>query len=127
MGLDMYAYATEAKLATQVDFTIDALSHEEAPRLFHYWRKHPNLHGWMRQLYFDKGGTNPDFNCVGVVLLLEDLARLEVAIRHCRLPHTEGFFFGASDGSEIDEDIDFLMKARLEITRGNTVFYSSWW
>ena len=48
MGLDMYASITKELLASQVDF-----KPTEASEL-HYWRKHPNLHGWMQELYFAK-------------------------------------------------------------------------
>ena len=36
----------------------------------HYWRKHPNLHGWMESLYYEKGGTADNFNCVNLQLTL---------------------------------------------------------
>jgi hypothetical protein len=50
MGLDMYAFATEEDLPASVDFTAS-----EGSKL-HQWRKHPNLHGWMEELYRAKGG-----------------------------------------------------------------------
>ncbi|ASY66520.1 hypothetical protein SJ05684_b55380 (plasmid) [Sinorhizobium sojae CCBAU 05684] len=31
----------------------------------HYWRKHPNLHGWMEHLY-PRGGKDAIFNCVNL-------------------------------------------------------------
>lgn len=121
MGLDMYAYTTAAKPAAPVDFTID-----EAQE-FHYWRKHPNLHGWMEQLYRAKGGADASFNCVNLQVTAEDLDALERAIRTKSLPPTSGFFFGDSDGSEIADDLDFVSKAREALSAGLTVFYSSWW
>jgi hypothetical protein len=36
----------------------------------YYWRKHPNLHGWMESLYYEKGGTADNFNCVNLQLTL---------------------------------------------------------
>ncbi|MCP5391920.1 MAG: phosphoglycerate kinase [Sphingomonadaceae bacterium] len=123
MGLDMYAYSTAAHAITRdVDFNIDEL---DATR-FHTWRKHPNLHGWMEHLYTDKGGVEL-FNCVPVRLTLDDLSELEHVIRSGELPETNGFFFGASDGSEIEDDLAFIAKAREAIEAGNAVFYSSWW
>lgn len=121
MGLDMYAFATKEKPATQVDFKV-----EEARELY-YWRKHPNLHGWMRELYYDKGGAAESFNCVPVVLTVEDLDRLEAAIHARSLPDTKGFFFGESDGSETQDDLAFIAKAREAIAAGLTVYYDSWW
>jgi hypothetical protein len=63
----------------------------------------------------------------GVVLDKADLDRLEADIRAKRLPETAGFFFGQSDGSEIDDDLDFIAKAREAIAVGLTVYYTSWW
>ncbi len=121
MGLDMYAYSTPEQPATPVDFKVaDA-------RELHYWRKHPNLHGWMQTLYIAKGGRDPQFNCAPVTLTAEDLDRLESAIRGDALPPTSGFFFGKTDGTERDDDIAFIAKAREAITAGHTVYYDSWW
>ncbi|MEY9328323.1 phosphoglycerate kinase [Sinorhizobium fredii] len=121
MGLDMYACTLREAPATPVDFKAEEVSE------LHYWRKHPNLHGWMERLYREKGGTDPDFNCVNLQLTAEDLDRLEAAIRNRTLPPTSGFFFGASDGSESDDDLAFVAKAREALAAGLTVFYSSWW
>lgn len=121
MGLDMYALVTREKPATPFGFKV-----EDAAEI-HYWRKHPNLHGWMEQLYREKGGTDPDFNCVNLQLTAEDLDRLEAAIRDGTLPPTSGFFFGASDGSESADDLAFVAKAREALAAGLSVFYSSWW
>ena len=121
MGLDMFAYATFEDITGSVDFKVD-----EATEI-HYWRKHPNLHGWMRLLYREKDGTDSEFNCVNVRLDARDLDMLEADIRDNRLPRTAGFFFGESDGSEIDDDLEFIRKARAAISGGATVFYTSWW
>jgi len=121
MGLDMYAYATPEQPATPVDFKAGDVSE------LHYWRKHPNLHGWMKQLYHAKGGSDPQFNCVPVVLTPADLDRLEADIRNGTLPPTNGFFFGESDGTEREDDLAFIGKARAAIAEGNTVYYDSWW
>jgi hypothetical protein len=120
MGLDMYAYATASPPATPVDFT-------DEPQLeLHYWRKHPDLHGWMEILYRAKGGTE-QFNCANVVLTSEDLDELEKVIRARNLPDTTGFFFGDSVGSEQDDDLSFVAKSRAAIARGLYVYYTSWW
>lgn len=121
MGLDMYANATKDKPAAAVDFKVDEV------RELHTWRKHPNLHGWMRELYYAKGGSAESFNCVPVVLTTEDLDRLETAIHAGTLPDTAGFFFGDSDGTETEDDLAFIAKARAAIDEGLTVYYDSWW
>ena len=81
MGLDMYAMMTSETVTKPVDFEV-----EQATEL-HYWRKHPNLHGWMEALYYEKGGGEL-FNCVPLVLTPEDLDRLEADVRAANLPHT---------------------------------------
>lgn len=121
MGLDMYACTTVNAPKQPVDF--DAGQHAQ----LHYWRKHPNPHGWMEALYRTKGGQDETFNCVNLQLTTDDLDSLEADIRAGNLPPTSGFFFGASDGSEIDDDLQFVSKARESIAAGLTVFYSSWW
>ncbi len=120
MGLDMYAHATNEKPAAAFGFKA-----EDADRI-HYWRKHPNLHGWMENLYFEKGGSEL-FNCITLTLTAEDLDRLEADIRAGNLPPTAGFFFGESDGSENEDDLAFIAKARAALAEGKTVFYDSWW
>jgi len=123
MGLDMNAFATKAKPATEVDFSTKNFEETE----LHYWRKHPNLHGWMESLYYEKGGEADSFNCVPVVLDNGDLDVLEEDIKSGNLPDTAGFFFGQSDGDEVDGDLEFIAKAREAIKNGMTVYYTSWW
>lgn len=122
MGLDMYAYRTKQPSQRLTDFE----QPEDAQRIF-YWRKHPNLHGWMEQRYFAKGGDADAFNCVPVVLTPEDLDRLEIDVQRGELPYTVGFFFGESQPEEQLEDLAFIAAARREIDAGFTVYYSSWW
>ena len=56
----MYAYtAPKAAITSEVNFKLDDLPDVEQ---IHYWRKHPNLHGWMEDLYRAKGGA-AEFNC----------------------------------------------------------------
>ncbi len=121
MGLDMFALTTTEKLASEVDFQNQ--QHEK----LHYSRKHPDLHGWMENLYREKDGSADSFNVVRMVLTPSDLDRLEADIRARRLPETGGPFFGESDGSETDDDLSFVAKAREAIAAGLTVYYTSWW
>ena len=122
MGLDMYAYSRCTQPFEPTDFRW-----QETDEEFHYWRKHPDLHGWMEELYYAKGGRALEFNTVSVQLDAADLDRLELAIRGERLPETEGFFFGESDGSEVIDDLAFVQQARQRLAQGLTVYYYSWW
>lgn len=126
MGLDQYAYA--AAKAESWDNS----------RELAYWRKHPNLHGWMEALWLEKlsaQGIKPEdsqwgstFNGVELELTLEDLEALERDVREGRLPSTQGFFFGNnSDDHYRQQDIDFIYQARADILCGLKVFYNSSW
>ena len=126
MGLDMYAFSTKAKPKTEVDFETKNFEPQDEVA---YWRKHPNLHGWMQNLYDMKGGTSSDFNGDCVVLDSEDLDNLEADIKAGNLPDTSGFFFGESSNSdeENENDLLFVTKAREAISEGKTVYNTSWW
>jgi hypothetical protein len=125
MGLDQNAYYCKPQsIGTAV---VDFGQPEDAKDFF-YWRKHPNLQGWMRRLYEAKGGKE-EFNCVPVLLTEADLSELELDILRGALPHTNGFFFGSSrnDEDEQERDLQFIRQARELIVNGSAVFYSSWW
>lgn len=119
----MYAFHTRVKPSVDVDFAPEEVPDREE---FHYWRKHPNLHGWMAKLYKQKGGSG-DFNLDPVLVDLTDLDLLEAAIRKETLPHTDGFFFGETNGDETDDDLAFIAEARSHIAAGRHVFYTAWW
>ena len=146
MGLDMYAYvATRAgqqeehyESSNYNELTNEWTSPVEKPREIAYWRKHPNLHGWMEQLWESKGrpGSAPDhpfgdgamFNGVELELTAEDLDALERAVTHGQLPSTQGFFFGNdADEHYREQDLDFIKNARAELFFGLKVFYNSSW
>jgi len=137
MGLDMYAYV--AQKAKQYDeFYEGAVFDKESnemvntnvskPREISYWRKHPNLHGWMEKLAQDKGVSYDSFNGVELELTWEDLEALELAVRHNQLPSTSGFFFGdGADEHYLESDLSFIKNARAELFLGLKVFYNSSW
>ena len=123
MGLDQFAFA------------IDNNGEKEE---LAYWRKHPNLQGWMENLWEAKGkpglpeDSEPsmmgDFNCVPVELNSDDLDDLEDAVRGSGLPDTVGFFFGDnSDDYYKEKDLEFIRKAREALDAGLVVEYNSWW
>jgi hypothetical protein len=124
MGLDMYA-----RIYKVVD-TLGPVKVKPNSDIseIHYWRKHHDLHGWMHKLYLEKGGTK-EFNCEYVNLDMEDLDRLEKDLKMEGLPPTTGFFFGNNppDEDSLEDDMEFIRKARDEIRQGRLVYYSSWW
>lgn len=137
MGLDQYAYVTRDERA-QGAFAMPEDGIAEKQRIAQ-WRKHPELHGWMRELYRQKGGAvqqiddghtlmGENFNAgEGVELTLADLDALEVALNTGALPETYGFFFGHSTPEDEGLDRAFVKQARAAIAEGMRVFYTSWW
>ena len=131
MGLDMYVQRvvkpdepSPIHLITEADYA--PFEGAQVEDLF-YWRKHPNVHGWMANLYYKKGGRDEDFNGSTVVLTKEDIDQFEQDVLNGNLPETSGFFFGESDDSRKEEDLEFIAKARKELEKGNVIFYTSWW
>lgn len=123
MGLDQFAFA---------------ISNNGEKEELAYWRKHPNLQGWMENLWQSKGRPGlpddyessmmGDFNCVPVSLNHDDLDDLEDTVRGSGLPSTVGFFFGNdSDDYYKSKDLEFIQKARKALDSGLDVEYSSWW
>jgi hypothetical protein len=138
MGLDMYAYvasrAGEYDEYGNQDGKWDAEAQEwvtkgsvAKPRELAYWRKHPNLHGWMQRLWESKGNEG-DFNGDELELTWADLDALELAVTHGQLPATGGFFFGKdADDHYREQDLEFVKNARAELFLGLKVFYNSSW
>ena len=66
--------------------------------------------------------------------ILEDLDKLEEAIRSRTLPETAGFFFGQDsytwEGEQEDlkaTDLKFVADAKKYLNEGYEVFYECWW
>lgn len=128
MGLDQYAYV--ASKAGD-----DWNNHQEIS----YWRKHPNLQGWMERLWIEKGypglpaGSNNfdhTFNGVEVELTWDDIDKLEKDIKSGQVSElgTTGFFFGnPSDDYYREHDLEFCVNAKAELFLGRKVFYNSSW
>jgi len=131
MGLDMYAYVGRG--GQYRDHYYNAEVEVPKPREIAYWRKHPNLHGWMEKLWVSKGmpGTgdkNASFNGIELELTWEDVDNLERAVKHSMLPSTQGFFFGnPADEVYFERDLEFCVNAKTELFLGLKVFYNSSW
>lgn len=123
MGLDMYAYVANK----EQNHDSDSESQEIA-----YWRKHPNLHGWMEKLWRSKNDlgdlNDPMFNGVELELTFDDIMQLEEDIKNGNLPSTSGFFFGDnSDSYYKEQDLEFVYEAKSRLFLGQRVFYNSSW
>lgn len=141
MGLDMFAYSA-ARAGARQDYWDGydwdkKTSNQPEPRELAYWRKHPNLHGWMEQLWHEKGrpgarqwSATDMFNGVELELTREDIDQLEQDILSGRISdlRTVGFFFGnASDDHYREQDLAFVREARADLFMGLRVFYNSSW
>ena len=123
MGLDQYATARRGESKTDDE----GYTYYEDSMELAYWRKHPNLQGWMENLWRVKGNEG-EFNCVDLELTLNDLDNLEKSLDNEALPETVGFFFGAdADDHYAEADREFIVQARAAIKQGYKVIYSSWW
>lgn len=145
MGLDMYAYVGRPGQRNEFWSTGDYVRDDkgsidwvnnsgvERPRELAYWRKHPNLHGWMQQLWESRGRPGAEdgddtFNGIELELTYEDINELEQAVLAGRLPKTRGFFFGQDADDEYrDQDLEFCAAARADLFIGKRVFYNSSW
>jgi hypothetical protein len=153
MGLDQYAWALEKHPdgidGSPVDFEFRVITDAQYPDCFRedpvfgqlfvtrpgaealaYWRKHPDLHGFIREIYRRKGGDEwqRDEFSGPVVLDLEDIEAIETATKEGTLPHTDGFFFGESSREYHDPlTLEFCRRAREKIAAGWTVVYDSSW
>ena len=151
MGLDQYAYVAmkrgERDAFYEQDLQYDPVTHDwivpeggtQKPRELAYWRKHPNLQGWMEQLWFNKncpgadienGERDPTFNGIELELTFEDIIALENDINNGKMAKmdTSGFFFGdPSDSYYREADLAFIKNAKAELFCGLKVFYNSSW
>lgn len=104
MGLDMYVRGRKYISYNRWDEKADPLTEDGFPVSdiileMGYWRKHPNLHGYIVKTY--AGGVD---ECQEIELTADDLLNIAKAIREKNLPHTEGFFFGDSSWHEGKEE-----------------------
>jgi hypothetical protein len=110
MGLDMYLtgrkyfwhnYQHRDTERREDDKRVKSLDVELA-----YWRKHPDLHGYIVSAFAD--GKD---DCREIELSADELREIIRAVKGKRLPKTTGFFFGESDGSERERDIKIFEEA----------------
>jgi len=71
-----------------------------------YWRKHPNLHGYIVQEFAE--GVD---ECQEIELNRNAILKILDAIDNKSLPDTEGFFFGETEGTEAEHDTQVFTAA----------------
>lgn len=104
MGLDMYLEGKKFYWAPRNKE--DNFEVKEKTLEVGYWRKHPNLHGFIVKTFAE--GVD---DCKPVELSVADLQKILAAVRGDDLPETEGFFFGTSSDEDKQPSIDILTKA----------------
>lgn len=93
-----------------------------------YWRKHPDLHGFMVEAF--AGGKDA---CQRIDLNEECLKKVISAVKEEKLPHTEGFFFGESRPEHKEPTLEILEKALswLSAPKGErevrSIYYEASW
>lgn len=96
MGLDMYLTGRKYLWPNfdhpEQDRQEDGCRVEELRIRLGYWRKHPNLHGYIVREFAD--GVD---ECQEIFLTADNLRDIISAVKENRLPHTTGFFFGSSE------------------------------
>ena len=111
------------------------------------WRYHPDLHGWMNELYRRRGGVNfilpscgedceiepgaeqptPCFCGEYLQLTPQDMADFQQDVRLGRLPRTHGCCFGESGANRRQEDLEFIPLALWALAEGKVLFYQGSW
>lgn len=104
MGLDMMLYGSKSKW--RGDEREDGFRVTEHVLKLAYWRKHPDLHGYIVETFAN--GTD---ECQRIDLEPDDLRKILMAVQEDRLPHTEGFFFGQSDSADEQDTVAKLTAA----------------
>ena len=136
MGLDMYLcgekYHRQYNKGEELERpTTDGIPQKSVQLDLGYWRKHPNLHGYIVNTYAE--GKD---ECQEIMLNANDLEDIACAIELDRLPHTEGFFFGTSEWHEEDkkENAEIFRRAKAwlesypeEDRIWNHVYYKASW
>lgn len=118
MGLDMYLQGRTWPKSEDTDDDYDRYEK------LGYWRKHPNLHGYIVQTFAD--GVD---ECQLIELTKLDLLAIIEAVQTDALPLTKGFFFGVSDGPDDQDTTAQITKAIewLDAAPGRRVTYEASW
>ena len=127
MGLDMYLegrtfnWKMGGKVEKRDGFRVKGVMLELG-----YWRKHPDLHGYIVQKF-----ANGEDRCQEIPLDEDALRNILAAVKADALPHTEGFFFGQSQSEDKKRSIEILEGAIKWLEqetppRREVVYQASW-
>jgi hypothetical protein len=118
MGLDMYIQA-DADMPEHVE-TYEVWKARELA----YWRKHPNLHGFIIREF--AAGVD---ECQDIPLDAAAIERILVASEADALPETSGFFFGQSCPEDKENTREKLSRVLewLKANPGKKIHYRASW
>lgn len=105
MGLDMYLSGVKWLCGEEPPIE-DGFEVDERRLKLGYWRKHPDLHGFIVR-EFAKGVDD----CQEITLNREALIKILRAVDNDELPKTSGFFFGESTPDRKGETIKTIVDA----------------
>jgi hypothetical protein len=106
VGLDMYLEGHKTRYnSTEME---DGFPLRTKILSLGYWRKHPNLHGYIVQAFAE--GVD---ECQDITLGAKDIRNIISAINGDTLPETSGFFFGKSESGKAQRknDVTVFTKA----------------
>jgi hypothetical protein len=118
MGLDMYLqgrlyhhgmkYDSKGKYTERKREQVDGYEKTTTEIELAYWRKHPNLHGYIVKTF-----NNGEDDCTPIDLSPDNLDQIASAIEKNELPETTGFFFGESSWHEEEKEknVEIFRKA----------------
>lgn len=131
MGLDMNLYGRKF-FWTDYDHPENNPTEDGFKVAYHilelgYWRKHPDLHGYIVETF--AGGVD---ECQEIAIERGSLDDLIKAVTERDLPHTDGFFFGKSGEDDREPTLEILrkVKAWLETKEPNVsreIYYRASW
>jgi hypothetical protein len=126
MGLDMYLFGEEhADYSKRFeDGHAGKITLAHTTYQLGYWRKHPNLHGYIVNTFAD--GVD---ECQRISLGVEDLRAIIEATKNHSLPDTKGCFFGASRTEDDADTIRIIERAIgwLHDGQRRSIYYEASW
>lgn len=122
MGLDQHVRIRNEPVPSSVDFQINLIDRE-----IQYWRKHPAMENWMRNLYHGKGGGDFKFNGRALSLRAADLSDLHPLVLDRSLYDMYEYATDDAIDVRVIEDLNFICVALLAISDGKSVYYHSSW
>ncbi len=129
MGLDMYLSGDAFFTHEHPNRRLKPFEKERDVYRLGYWRKHPNLHGFIVETFAD--GMD---ECQEIALTAERIRTIIAAVKHRELPETTGFFFGESDDTDdqiaydiqiFEEALKWLETEEPEVWR-SVIYRASW-